>query len=252
MKKKILLAAVSLILFSASSQADETVSLKLGYAYLNPGGTFASSDVGSATRLGVDSLLAMKNSSGVTAEAALQFGDHRFAIAVLPISATGSRTLSVPITFAGKTYTAGTKINSSLKSTLYDIGYTYYFVNMDDLPSRLQLGLEFSVKINKIDATISSTTLGSSSINTTAPIPTLGFRGRVALADFVGLVGRVGYLTVGKRGSYLDADAQVEFSPLPMVGIYGGYHYIKIKVKTTSVYTDMHFAGPYIGGLARF
>ncbi|MDX8408468.1 MAG: hypothetical protein R8J84_00280 [Mariprofundales bacterium] len=252
MRKITLFAAAFMLLFSGTIHADEAISLKLGYANLNPGGSFASSNLGASTRMGVDSLLALKNNSGMTAEAAVQFGDHRLALGVLPISVKGTNALITPVTFGGKTYVAGTTVSSSLKSTIYDIGYTYFFVNMDDLPSRLQLGVEFSVKVNQIKASISSSALGASSISTTAPIPTIGLRGRVALADFVGLIGRIGYLSIGKRGSYFDADAQVEFSPLPMVGAYAGYHYIKIKVNTTSVYTDLSFSGPYIGVLARF
>jgi len=252
MKKRKILLMASMLFYASVAQADEAISLKLGYANLNPGGSFASSNLTAATRMGVDSLLALKNNSGITAEAAIQFGDHRLSFGVLPISVKGSKSLTTPITFGNKTYIAGSTVSSSLKSTIYDIAYTYYFINMDDLPSRLQLGVEFSVKVNQIKASLSATGVGASSISTTAPIPTLGLRGRVALADFIGLVGRVGYLSVGKRGSYLDVDSQIEFSPLPMVGIYAGYHYIKIKVNTSSVYTDLRFSGPYIGGLARF
>jgi len=236
---------------AGAAQADETVSLKLGFASLNPGGSFASSNSSAATRMGVDSLLKMKNNSGLTAEAAVQFGDHRLSLNVLPISIKGSSTLTQKATFGGKSFAAGTAVNSTLKDTMYDIGYTYYFVNMDDLPSRLQLGVEFTVKINQVKGTISGAGQSASS-SATAPIPTIGLRGRVALADFVGLVGRVGYLKVGSKGSYLDADGQLEFSPLPMFGIYAGYHYIKLKVDTTSSYTDLRFSGPYVGGLARF
>ncbi|RMH50712.1 MAG: hypothetical protein D6682_06340 [Zetaproteobacteria bacterium] len=235
----------------SAARADETLALKLGYANLNPAGTFASSNVASASRMDVDTLLGMGNSNGLTAEAVLQFGDHRLSLDLLPISFSGHGTLSQQVTYGGKSFPVGTAVDSSLKDTMYDIGYTYFFVNMDDLPSRLQLGVEFTVKINQVKGSMRGGGITAES-SATAPIPTIGLRGRVALADFLGLVGRVGYLKVGGKGSYLDADGQLEFSPLPMVGIYGGYHYIKLKVDTSSSFTDLRFAGPYVGGFARF
>jgi len=252
MIKKTLIALAALCLWSASASADESISLKIGYANLNPSGSFAASNVVSNTRLGVDSILAMQNNAGVTLEGAVQFGDHRISLNILPISVGGSKAITAPITFAGKTYAAGSTINSAFKSTIYDLGYTYFFINMDDLPSRLQLGVEVTLKVNQIKATIANGTAGSSTINTTLPIPTIGLRGRVALADFVGLVGRIGYASVGKLGSYLDVDSQVEFSLLPLVGGYAGYHYIQLKTNTSNAYSNIRFAGPYIGVMARF
>ncbi|MDX8414013.1 MAG: hypothetical protein R8J85_07995 [Mariprofundales bacterium] len=252
MIKKTVITIAALCFWSVSATADESISLKIGYANLNPSGSFASNNVASNTRLGVDSVLAMQNNSGVTLEGAVQFGDHRISLNILPVSVGGSRNITAPITFSGKTYAAGSTINSSFKSTIYDFGYTYFFINMDDLPSRLQLGVEVTLKINQIKASISNGAAGSSTINTTAPIPTIGLRGRVALADFVGLVGRIGYLSVGKIGSYLDVDSQVEFSLLPLVGGYAGYHYIQLKTNTSNSYSDIRFSGPYIGMMARF
>ncbi|MDQ6964235.1 MAG: hypothetical protein Q9M13_04865 [Mariprofundales bacterium] len=252
MIKKITTTICALCLWSAGATADETLSLKIGYANLNPSGSFASSNLVSNTRLQVDSMLAMQNSSGVTMEGALQFGDHRLSLNILPISVGGSKTLTTPITFAGKTYNIGTNINSSFKSTIYDLGYTYFFINMDDLPSRLQLGVEFTLKLNQIKSSISSSAVGSSTITTTAPIPTVGLRGRIALADFVGLVGRIGYASVGRRGSYLDVDSQVEFSLLPLVGGYAGYHYIQLKTNSSNSFSDIRLSGPYLGAMVRF
>jgi len=250
--KKNALCATALLVWASCGYADEAISLKLGYANLNPNGSFASNNVATNTRLGVDSVLEMQNKSGVTQEGAVQFGDHRISLNVLPISVGGSKILTAPITFGGKTYTTGSTVNSSFKSTMYDFAYTYFFINMHDLPSRLQLGVEVTLKIKQIKSTISNAPVGSSTVSATVPIPTIGLRGRVALADFVGLVGRIGYASIGKRGSYLDVDTQVDFSLLPVVGGYAGYHYIQLKTNSSSSYTNLRFAGPYLGVMARF
>jgi len=121
---------------------------------------------------------------------------------------------------------------------------------MDDLPSRFQLGIEAAVK-----TVIAKTNMTSAAVNTsrnvTVPIPTLGLRGRMALADFIGLAGRVGYL--GYSGNrLLDADAQIEFSPLPTLGIYGGYRHLNLKIDSNGVFANTTMQGPYAGAFFRF
>jgi len=106
------------------------------------------------------------------------------------------------------------------------------------------------VKVTKARASLRSN-LQTAQVSGTAPIPTIGLRARVALADFLGVVGRIGFLKVGKN-KFVDTDLQVEFSPLPLVGIYAGYRQMKLKVDKNNVYLDTTFKGPYIGVLARF
>jgi len=246
-----LCAAVLFIFFEVfSAHADETVAVKLGYASLTASGNL------SATQLGVpgsnlsDSTLGLKRSNNVTAEIAVQLGDGRLTAAYLPLKFSGSSTLASNINFNGQSFLAATPITSELKADLMEIAYTYYLVNMDDMPSRLQFGIETSLKYIQADATIrGGGTSQNASIN--VPLPTVGLRARVALADFIGLSGRVGY--IGYNGNnFTDIDGQVEFSPLPTLGIYGGYRYISVKVDSAGVAVDSRFSGPYAGAFFRF
>ncbi len=240
-----LIIALLALAFPALSHADETVSLKAGFMSLNPSGQIAA---GGGSRVDLDSTLNFKRSNSFTGEIALQFGDHRLSAEYLPLKFDGSGTLASPVTFNGTTYT-GT-VTSQLKADVVNLAYTYYLVNMDDMPSRLQLGIEAAVKITQAQMSMSMAGT-TSSRSVTLPIPTIGARGRVALADFLGLTGHVGYL--GYAGNrFLDADAQVEFSPVPMAGLYGGYRYISLKVDSKGVFADTRFAGPYIGDFIRF
>ena len=52
--------------------------------------------------------------------------------------------------------------------------------------------------------------------------------------------------------SFMDAEVQVEFSPLPMVGVYGGYRSFGLKIDETDLNVDVDFSGPYVGALVRF
>jgi len=240
----------ALFAFAASAAADEAISLKVGYMSLKPSGQFAGNFAGVGTRIDMKNDLGFKNSNQPTAEAAIQLGDSRLSVGFIPMTFKGTGTLARSVTFNGQTFTAGTAVNSQLKGDIYDIAYSYYIVNMDDMPSRFQLGIEGSVKVVNAKASMTSA-LATQSVSATVPIPTVGLRARVALADFIGVVGRVGYL--GYAGNrFLDADAQIEFSPLPTIGIYGGYRSLQVKVDRSGLFFDTKFQGPYVGGFVRF
>lgn len=229
--------------------ADEMVSVKAAYISLDPSGNIAANFAGvPGTRVDVDSILGMDNSDTFTAEAAVQLGSFRVGAAYLPLSFEGVGT-SPGIVFNGISFPAGT-VTSKLDADIVDVSLTYFLFNMDDLPTRVQLGIEGSVKVTRAEASLSMAGLAETSSGT-VPIPTIGARARVGLADFVAVNGRVGYL--GYAGnSFLDAEANVEFSPLPALGAYAGYRYIKIKVDESDIFLDANFSGAFAGAFLRF
>ena len=247
-----LLAAATLATgLATAAHADETISIKVGYMMLSPSGQFASTNnniIG--TRINMENDLNFDNSNQPTGEIAISLGDSVVSFGFIPIDFSGTGVLTRNINFSGHNFTAGTTATSSFKADIFDFGYTHYLVNMDDLPSRLQIGIEASVKT--ISAKTNMTSAGvNASRSATVPIPTLGLRGRVALADFIGLTGRVGYL--GYSGNrFLDADAQIEFSPLPTLGLYAGYRHLNLKIDSNSVFADVTMQGPYAGAFFRF
>lgn len=246
---RLCIAVILSSLFVLSAQADEIVSVKIGYASIAPSGSFAGNVGGTGTNINTDSL-ALGKSNNVSAEIAFQLGDGRLSASYLPTKFSGTSTPTTPITYNGRTFPAGTPLTSEMKLDLIDVGYTYYVVNMDDIPSRLQLGIEASVKSIKFDGKITSP--GQSSTGSaTLVIPTIGVRGRVALADFIGITGRIGY--IGYNGNtFTDVDAQVEFSPIPTLGIYGGYRMTDVKFDSSGIVANTTFKGPFAGAFFRF
>jgi hypothetical protein len=250
--KMIRLTAMAAILLGVSStvHADEAISIKAGYMMLTPSGQFAATVNNTGTRIDLEQDLNFDNSKQFTGEIGISLGDSLFSLAYVPLSFTGNGPLTRPISYNGQTFTTGTTVSSEFKADIIDIGYTYYLVNMDDLPSRIQLGIETAVKTVIVKTSMAGGGINSTK-NITVPIPTLGLRGRVALADFIGVVGRVGYL--GYAGNrFLDADIQIEFSPLPTVGIYAGYRHLKLELDTSGVFANATFNGPYAGAFFRF
>lgn len=239
-----------LFLLVAPVYADELVSLKLGYQVLTPSGSY-SGDSTLDTAIDVEKDLNFEDSEEVTAEIALSYGDSRLSLGYLPITTSGQGT-TAGLTFNGQTFTGS--VAGEIDVNLYDLGYTYYLVNLDDLPARLQLGLEVAVKIFDGEASISGSVAGvttSESVSGTAPIPTLGARGRVALGDFFGVTARAGYMSYSEN-TFLDAEAQLEFSPLPLVGLYAGYRILDIEVDEFDGLLDLQFSGPFAGAFLRF
>jgi outer membrane protein len=242
-----------LCLFPFAAAADETISLKLGYVILSPDGRFASTESGVVnTEIDLEDDLDFGDSEGLMAEAALQLGSFRLSIGYLPLDFSGTSNLTRDITFEGETFSVSDTVKGEMDLAIYDVGLTWNLLNFDDLPVRLQLGPELSVKVVDGEVSLSDQTTGMrEEISGTVPVPTIGLRGRIGLSDYVALIGRVGYVGYSDN-SFLDADAQIEFSPLPMVGIFGGYRYLDIDVDESDLFIDATFSGPYAGAFVRF
>lgn len=253
LRKLPLLCFVLLFALPLGASADEMVSLKVGYQNLTPKGQFASREgLLPPTKIDLENDFGFDEEAELIAEAALQLGAFRLSAGYMPLKFSGTSTLSQPITFNDETFELGTQATGSLDVDLYDLGLTWYLLNIDDLPVRVQLGPELSVKVFDGEASIVSQTTGlSEAVSGTAPVPTLGLRARVGLADMLSLSGRVGYVEYNDN-SFLDADGQVEFSPVPMFGIYAGYRYLDLEVDEGDLFVDATFDGPYGGFLVRF
>jgi hypothetical protein len=253
--QQLFLAVVLFGLAFSPAAADELLSFKAGYQVLKPEGTFAVTGGGvKGTNVDFEGNLDFDDNKDYSLEAALQLGSFRLFGAYQPISFSGSGILSENLRFNGETFVGGSHIDSDVDLDIYEAGLAWYLVNVDDLPVRVQLGPELAVKyVNAHIEMAGTTTSGFARETETArvPVPTIGLRGRLALADFLGLVGRVGYVEYSGN-SFLDVDAQVEFSPLPLVGIFAGYRYLDIDIDESNVLIDASFEGPHVGALIRF
>lgn len=252
-----LVALAVIALAAGPALADETVSVKAGYQVLAPEGHFSVSGSGLAgSPIDLEQDLGFDDSKNLTAEVALQLGNLRLAAGYLPIRFSGNGTLNRTVNFNGQTYSGSVQTSSDVDIDLYDVGLSYNILNFDDLPVRFQLGPEIAVKIVDAKLTLdgqedmTGTPLHEEE-SVTAPIPTIGARMRVGIADYFAVVGRVGYLKY-QDNSFLDADGQLEFSPIPLLGIYGGYRYFDVKVDESDLFLDTRFSGPYAGAFVRF
>jgi len=252
---RVLLCSACLALLAGPALADEVVSLKAGYLKLSPEGTFSVGNAGvPGTQINLETDLGYEDSEDYFVEGALQLGPFRLGASYTPIEFSGRGVLNRTIDFNGKPFTVGAQAASDVSLDIIDANLTWNLINLDDTPVRFQLGPELSVKFVQADLSITGTSGGVTITETESadvPVPTLGARTRIGLSDFIAVVGRVGYMEYDKN-SFLDADAQLEFSPIPMVGVFGGYRYFDLQVDESDVLIDATFSGPYAGALVRF
>lgn len=248
-----ILILIFALCWAIPAQSDEALSFKAGYLVLSPEGDFAVSEgTVAGTPIDLETDLGFDDSKEIFFEAGLQFGDFRLSGSYLPIDFSGQGVLVRDLDFNGRSYLSGNLVDSSVQVDLYDVALAWYLVNIDDLPTRLQFGPEFSVKYVDADVSLVDRSAAiSESESASVPIPTVGVRGRVALSDFLGFSGRVSYMEYDGN-SFTDLDLQVEFSPVPLLGLYAGYRYFDLEVDESDVYVNVTFDGPYLGGLIRF
>lgn len=246
--------ALSLVLLLAAipATADELISVKGGYLVLSPSGQFAGNTGGTGTRIDMEKDLNLDDSKNITLEAALQLGNFRLSAGYMPLRFSGDGVLQRDIVFNNTLFEENVQARSDVDIDFYDVGLTWYLINFDNLPVRIQLGPEIAVKVVDADLSLTSPQAGQSErVSVTAPLPTIGARARIALADFLGVAARIGYIEYADN-SFLDADIQVEFSPVPLFGAFAGYRHFELQIDENDVYLDTQLVGPYAGLFLRF
>jgi len=249
---RFLFFAPLLLVIASPTFGDELLSIKAGYQLLEPEGSLSVSDHGFGSRLDVENDLYLDDSEELIAELGLQWGDSRLTFSYLPIEFSGAGRIPFSGSYDGHEFNSGDQVSSSVKLDLYDAGYTYYLINVDDLPIRFQLGIELSLKVADLEIEFSdATTQFSKGDSLLVPIPTIGLRSRVALADLVGLSARAGYLEYDDN-SIIDADIQLDYSPIPNAGLFVGYRFFDLDVDDQDLYVSIEISGPYAGLIVRF
>lgn len=247
----IVLALFSLIVTPAF--AEEILSVKSGYLKLEPAGHVAVSVPNvDGTEADLKDDLGGDDSSSVFLEAALQLGSFRLFAAYLPIRFSGDSVLAKKLDFNGETFVLGSRVESEVDINIYEAGLSWFLLKMDSSAVRVQFGPEVAVKYVDARVELKSNAFGlNESESFGAPVPTVGVRGKLGLADWLGVAGRIGFMECDSS-SFMDVDAQLEVSPLPLFGLFAGYRYLDINIDESDVLIDATFTGPYAGALIRF
>ncbi len=169
-------------------------------------------------------------------------------------STDGSGSLSQTINFGGKSFTAGTNVES--KATISDL-----YAELNWAPIELNMaGFSVGLAAHQLGLkTELSSTGQSAKLDESMTIPTLALRGYVAPLDMLEAEFMIHGLAVplgDVSGRFLHAQAQVAYYPMTYVGVFAGYRHTMIDLSVDSGGkkgdASIALSGPFLGVAAQF
>lgn len=193
-----------------------------------------SNTLGRGTELNLENDLGIKDSKTLPEFSFLWRINPRHGIegSYVTLNRSGSRTLAGTIQFGDVVYPVSTTVNSNFDSDVFRIAYRYSPINENGNELALLLGAHYTT----FDVGISSS-LGtlSESASLDVPLPTIGARGRLRLADNWRLTGfaQLLKLKVGDYdGSLVNAAASIEWMFLRQAYVGLGYTYYRYDLES--------------------
>jgi len=249
--KKLLVAIIVFLGALASRDASALVTAEGRYWFTDLSSTAQISGSGiPGTDINLVKDTGLESSKGFP-EVRLGFniGSHRIRYAFVPLSWSGSGSLTQTFNFAGQTFSATDRVNSDLRAYYHRLGYEWDII--DVLGNRL--GPVIEIKYFDIDAHIKDTTTGmeeSKRIN--LPVPAIGVAGRIALPFLFGVGGELTGMSLGSMAYVVDAEASADFKPVPFVSVEAGYRVLALHVDYSNSKANMTVKGPFVGLKAEF
>jgi hypothetical protein len=172
---------------------------------------------------------------------------HTLRIEGFAVSVDGSRQLGRSITFDGRTYPIGTGVTSEADVVFAGVDYAYDLVHMSQFALALSLGARFVSAEASVSAPILNQK-GQGEFETA--LPALGIRMLLhpipaPLFSSLALTARLAGGTIGDEESFIDADAGIEWLPIPILAIRVGYRYFKGQGEHDNDEADVTLSGPY-------
>lgn len=171
----------------------------------------------------------------------LEMGSHKIRYAFTPLSWDGQGSSTQSITFGGTTYSTTETITSSLDIDYHRVGYEYDFVDF----LNNHFGVIIDIKYFDIAAELKGAS-GTASETLQAPIPTIGLSAQVGLPLLFSVGGEVSGITLGDKGYLIDGEVAVNYNPLPLVTLSGGYRLLKLDYEDGVDNAFVEIGGPFV------
>lgn len=225
--------------------------------------SLANSAGTAGTSINLEELGQDERKTSFAADGYWRFGRHgRLDFAYRGWSRSASHTLTKDIVVGDTTYHVGAQVDTSMRSNIADLYYSYSFVNNGDLEFGLGLGVSAYFNAFEISGagSVSGGGGGGGSVsrategrNLVAPIPALKAYFSYALyprvfakAAFKGITGTVD----GYHGEMTDFRGGIDWLISQNVGVGGLYQYTKINFSHAGEKADIAFDYKYSGPLA--
>lgn len=234
------------------SERNATIELEGRYWMPSLSGTINKGDGLVGTDINVIDTLGIKEDQKFfQGKATFKFlGRSKIRISYLPLSIDGSKVITESFNFSGKTYTINTLVNSNLDASIFKIGY-----GLDLISNPMgSLGVFIDLNYADVSATINAPGLGfSESGSVTGYLPAIGIGGRIyVIPGRLSLSGELEGMQVSDLGSYLEAEASIDYRIIENLGLSLGYKTIDLKAKKDDDKGELTLSGPYFSLLLRF
>lgn len=178
--------------------------------------------------------------------------DSRLRLAYTQVNYAGHEDISRSIEFGGKTYTAGTRVNSEFDIQYLRAGWIWQFVNLMD---KIKVGPVVELKGIMADISLDAPNLVpavSESEDFIAGLPTVGVALDINPVKKVNLFAEISGLSAGSYGYFFDAEAGVKIIPIKNLSITGGFRIIDIEAEYDDDFVKIETTGPFVGATLRF
>jgi hypothetical protein len=181
--------------------------------------------------------------------ATLRFGPHTLRVEGFGLEATGDAPLARSVIFDGVVYPAGVRAVSDFDVTVFSADYGFDLVHTPPFALALTVGVRFV----SADARLKAPSLGlDQKASFDGAVPALGLL--ITAHPFpvppfssLSLYGRASGMTIGDRGSYFDVEAGVEWLPIPVLAVRGGYRYVHGEGEDGGDRAEFTLSGPFVG-----
>lgn len=161
----------------------------------------------------------------------------------------GDTIVSRDIQYNGQTYTANSRVISSLQADYGRVG----IVRPIDLASSLQVYSVFDVRFLRFDSNLQADGGPKSADTVTAVFPTAGIGASMNISSNCRVFAEFSGMTLGKYGRVVDAEAGLKFQ-IPRSGLEfaGGYRVLSIHADADDDYVNFKVKGPYASATLKF
>jgi hypothetical protein len=242
--KKILLGLAVLVLtLSIGTDASAWVELEGRYWFPTLDANFKSSTTGViGTNIDLVKDLGLDDSESFPeGRVTLNIGKHMLRYGFMQLEWDASKIITQEIKFGGKTYSASTLVDTTLKADYHRLGYEYDF--FDVLNNKL--GVIFEVKYFDFEAGLKATGL-SELESLKAPVPTIGIAAQIGLPAIFSIGGEVTGMGLGSDLYIYDAEVGVIVTPAPFIRISGGYRIFELHIEDGDDSATLTLSGPYV------
>lgn len=159
---------------------------------------------------------------------------HRIDFSYFDLSRNASRTIDQTIQYGDEIFNINTTVNSSFNTSIYKLGYSYFFYRENDI----NLGALAGLYIMDISASISATsTSQSEAANTTAPLPVIGLRAEYGISDRINLRASYEYFSLNPDddfdGRLADIYLAIEYQFYDHIALGLAYNKVDFDVNIT-------------------